>query len=143
MTISIKRTDNDFQMQAINENGNSIIMDGAESIGGHNSGMSPMQLLLAAVGGCSAIDVLLILKKQKQTVTAFEVSVTGDRETIADYSLFRHINLHYTITGTVDAAKAKRAIELSLDKYCSVAKTLEPTARIGFTFEVCNPTHTL
>ena len=142
MQINIRRTDNDFQMEASNEDGNQIVMDGADSIGGHNSGMRPMQLLLAALGGCSAIDILLILKKQRQIVQDFCVTVTGDREKIADYSLFRHINLHVKVSGTVEAHKLKRAIELSLSKFCSVAKTLEPTAQIGFTYEVCSPTPT-
>ena len=66
MKINIKRIDEDFGMEAINEDGNTLLMDGAADIGGHGGGMRPMQLLLAAVGGCSVIDVILILKKQKQ-----------------------------------------------------------------------------
>lgn len=132
MKIQIKNTDPDFQMQATNEEGCSLVMDGSSDIGGHNSGMRPMQLLLAAVGGCSSIDVLLILRKQRQEIETFEVEVDGEREKIEEYSLFRDICLHFKITGNVDKAKAQRAIELSLDKYCSVSKTLEPTAKITY-----------
>ncbi len=132
MKISIKRTDDDFAMEAVNEDGNVLNMDGAIKIGGHNTGFRPMQLLLAAVGGCSAIDVILILKKQKQNIEEFDVEVEGERETIEDYSLFRDITLHFKIKGEVDLDKAERAVKLSIEKYCSVSKTLEPTAKINY-----------
>ncbi|MGZ3918820.1 MAG: OsmC family protein [Bacteroidia bacterium] len=131
MKISISRKDNDYKMEAVNETGNTIIMDGSTSIGGHEQGFRPMQLLLAAVGGCSAIDVIMILKKQKQEIESFDVEVEGEREkTKEEYSLFRDICLHFKIKGKVDRDKAERAIKLSLEKYCSVSKTLEPTAKI-------------
>lgn len=131
MKISIKRTDNNFQMEAVNEDGNKLVMDAASGIGGHNTGFRPMQMLLAAVGGCSAIDVILILKKQKQEIESFEIEVEGEREkTEKDYSLFKDICIHFIIKGKVDKEKAERAIKLSIEKYCSVSKTLEPTARI-------------
>jgi len=132
MKINIKRIDEDFNLEAINEDGNSLLMDGAIDIGGHGKGMRPMQLLLSALGGCSAIDVILILKKQKQVIESFEIEVEGEREKIADYSLFRTITLHFKIKGNVDKDKAERAVQLSADKYCSVSKTLEPTAKITY-----------
>lgn len=132
MKINIVRKDDDFLMEAKNEDGNTLFMDGSSEIGGHGKGMRPMQLLLTAVGGCSAIDVILILKKQKQTIESFEVEVDGEREKIEDYSLFRQICLHFKIKGKVDFDKAEKAIKLSLEKYCSVSKTLEPTATITY-----------
>ena len=123
-------------MEAKNEDGNSIQMDSAPDIGGEGKGMRPMQLLLAAVGGCSAIDVILILKKQKQIIEDFEVEIEGEREKIEDYSLFRDICLHFKFKGQVDKDKAERAVKLSVDKYCSVSKTLEPTAKISFKVSV-------
>lgn len=136
MKINIKRLDDAFNMQAVNEEGNSLLMDGSSDIGGNGKGMRPMQLLLAAVGGCSAIDVILILKKQKQVIESFEVEVDGEREKIQDYSLFRDICLHFKIKGQVDKDKAEKAIQLSLEKYCSVSKTLEPTAKVTFKLTV-------
>lgn len=136
MKISIKRTDDDFAMEAVNEDGNVLNMDGAVNIGGHATGFRPMQLLLAAVGGCSAIDVILILKKQKQIIEDFDVEVEGEREKIGDYSLFRDITLHFKIKGEVDLEKADRAVKLSMEKYCSVSKTLEPTAKINYKVSV-------
>lgn len=132
MKINIKRIDDDFNMEATNEDGNTLLMDGAPDIGGHGKGMRPMQLLLVAVGGCSAIDVILILKKQKQIIESFEIEVEGEKEKIEGYSLFRNVTLHFKIKGQVDLDKAERAVKLSIDKYCSVSKTLEPTAKITY-----------
>ena len=136
MKINIKRLNDNFHMEAKNEDGNIIQMDSAPDIGGEGKGMRPMQLLLAAVGGCSAIDVILILKKQKQIIEDFEVEVEGEREKIEDYSLFREICLHFKFKGKVDKDKAERAVKLSVDKYCSVSKTLEPTAKISYKVSV-------
>lgn len=80
MQINIKRIDEDFLMEATNDTGNTLLMDGSESIGGHHKGFRPMQMLLAAVGGCSAIDIISILKKQKQEIESFEVVVDGDSQ---------------------------------------------------------------
>ncbi len=136
MKISIKRTDDDFAMEAKNEDGNIITMDGPPQLGGHNSGFRPTQLLLAAVGGCSAIDVLMILKKQKQKVDSLEIEVDGEKEKVEEYSLFRNIEIHFKLKGKIDLEKAERAVQLSIEKYCSVSKTLEPTAKITYKVSV-------
>lgn len=119
-------------MEASNEDGNTIEMDSAPDIGGEGKGMRPRQMLLAALGGCSAIDVLLILRKQKQDILDFNVEVDGESEKVQDYSLFRDITLHFKIKGTIEYDKVERAVKLSIDKYCSVSKTLEPTAKINY-----------
>ena len=119
-------------MEASNEDGNTIQMDSAPDIGGEGKGMRPRQMLLAALGGCSAIDVLLILRKQKQEIEDFNVEVDGESEKVQHYSLFRDITLHFKVKGTVDYDKVERAVKLSIDKYCSVSKTLEPTAKINY-----------
>lgn len=136
MKIHLKRTDRDFGLEAQNEEGNTLVMDASTDIGGNGKGMRPMQVLLSALGGCSAIDVILILRKQKQTVTSFEIELEAEREKINEYSLFKDITLHFKIKGEVEFEKAERAIQLSLEKYCSVAKTLEPTASIHYTLTV-------
>jgi len=138
MKINVSRLDDNFHMEASNEDGSTISIDGSPEIGGQNKGMRPMQLLLAAVGGCSSIDVILILKKQKQIIRKFEVEVDGEREKIEDYSLFKDICLHFKMEGEIDPVKAEKAIQLSLDKYCSVSKTLEPTARITYKLTIEN-----
>jgi putative redox protein len=123
-------------MEAVNEDGNSLLMDGSVAIGGSNKGMRPTQLLLSAVGGCSAIDIISILKKQKQVIESFEIIVDGEKENVLEYSLFRKIHMRYILKGTIDKEKAIRAAQLSIEKYCSVSKTLEPTAEITWSVHV-------
>jgi putative redox protein len=132
MKINVKRLNDKFHMEASNEDGNTIQMDSAPDIGGEGKGMRPRQMLLAALGGCSAIDVLLILRKQKQDILDFNVEVEGHSEKVQDYSLFRDITLHFKVKGNIDYDKVERAVKLSIDKYCSVSKTLEPTAKINY-----------
>lgn len=138
MKIRINKLDADQHMEARNEEGGAIRMDGSRKIGGLEGGMSPMQLLLAAAGGCSTIDVLNILKKQKQEVRDIQIEVDGDRQKKDTYSEYTTIHLHFTIIGDVEAKKAKRAIELSIGKYCSVSKALEKTSKISHSFEIKN-----
>jgi len=132
MKVILSRTNFDFALEAKNEEGNTVSIDASPEIGGSGTGMRPMQLLLAALGGCSAIDVIHILKKQKQEPGSFQIEVSGTREVFKDYSLFRAIDIHFIIGGNVSREKAERAVELSMEKYCSVAKTLEPTAKITY-----------
>ena len=136
MQINIKRLNDAFHMEATNEDGVSIHMDGSPDIGGQNKGFRPMQLLLSGIGGCSTIDILDILKKQRQEVKDIEIKVTATRYEGEVPSLFKTIHLEYVIHGTAEESKVKRAIDLSLDKYCSVAKILEKTAEISYSFEV-------
>jgi putative redox protein len=111
-------------------------MDGTSEIGGINGGFRPMQMLLAAAGGCSAIDVVGILKKQRQNPDDLKIEVTGERVSVDDYSEFKTINIHFILKGDLDEKKVARAIDLSLNKYCSVSKTLEKTAKITSSFEI-------
>ena len=134
MKINIKRMDADFHMEASNDEGNAIHIDASPEIGGHGKGMRPMQLLLAALGGCSSIDVISILRKQKQEPESVEIEVDGEREPVGveGYSLFKNIEVHFIIKGNLDKEKVERAVKLSMEKYCSVTKTLEPTANISY-----------
>lgn len=136
MKITIKKQQGNYHMLASNEDGNTLAMDGSKDIGGEGKGMRPMQLLLSAVGGCSSIDVLLMLKKQKQVVESFEVEVSGCLEKVEEHKIFKTIVIHFKITGAVDPEKAERAVKLSLEKYCSVSKILEPTADISYRLSV-------
>lgn len=123
-------------MEAQNESGNVVHIDGAPDIGGQNLGMRPMQLLLAAMGSCSAIDVILILKKQKQELKDIKITVTGEREQDAVPALYKKVHAHFRLYGNIDESKAGKAVSLSVEKYCSVAKTLEKTATVTYSVEV-------
>lgn len=134
--IELNRLNDAFHFAAANENGNTVHIDASPDIGGTNQGMRPMQMLLAAMGGCSAIDIITILKKQKQDLKDLKITVTGEREKNAVPSLFETVHAHYRFYGNVDKEKAERAIFLSVEKYCSVSKILEKSAKITYTFEV-------
>lgn len=134
--INVRKLDQDKHMEASNEEGGSIRLDGSRSIGGLDGGMSPMQLLLAASGGCSMIDIVGILKKQRQPLEAIEVDVDGDRQDVETWSEYKTIHLHFTLTGELDETKVAKAIDLSIGKYCSVSKTLEKSSIITHSFEI-------
>jgi putative redox protein len=138
MKITLNRLDDAYHMKASNEDGCTIETDGSPKIGGGNKGMRPMQLLLAAAGSCSSIDVISILKKMKQDVKDLQIDVSGDREADKVPSLFTDIHIHFKLTGDLDEEKVHRAIELSMTKYCSVVKTLEKTAKITSSYEIIN-----
>lgn len=134
--IELKRLNDAVLFEAANESGNVVRIDGSPDVGGTNQGMRPMQMLLAAMGGCSAIDLVNILKKQKQDLQDVNITVTGEREQGVVPALYTEVHAHYKLFGNIDKDKAERAVSLAVDKYCSVAKTLEKTAKITYSFEI-------
>lgn len=137
--IEINRLNDAFHFEASNENGNKVQIDASPDIGGTNQGMRPMQMLLAAFGGCSAIDIVNILKKQKQPLEDIKITVNGEREEGVVPSVFVKVHAHFRLFGKVDQTKADKAVSLSVEKYCSVAKTLEKTASVTYSFEIIEP----
>lgn len=133
MKIEVMNKGN-FHFEAKNENGKTVEIDASPAIGGENKGARPMELLIMGLGGCSGIDVVNILKKQKIKIRDFDISIDAEREADAVPSLFTKIHAIFSFNKEVDPAKAERAVALSMEKYCSVAKTLEKTAKI--TYEV-------
>lgn len=138
MRINVRKLDGERHMEASNEEGGLIRMDGTRTIGGLEGGMSPMQLLLAAAGGCSMIDIVGILEKQRQPLEDIRVDVDGDRQKVKTYSEYKTVHLHFKLKGDLDPSKVERAITLSVEKYCSVSKALEPKSVITHSFEI-NP----
>lgn len=135
MEVILNRIDQDFHFEAKGSSPIPVQIDAAEGIGGHNAGARPMELLLMGLGGCTAIDVILILKKQRQVVDDFQIRVQGDREKIegTEKTPFNSINIQFELQGTIDGNKALKAIQLSMDKYCSATAQLEPSATITHT----------
>ena len=135
MEVVLNRLDQDFHFEAKGASPISVHIDAAEGIGGHNAGARPMELLLMGLGGCTAIDVILILKKQRQTIEDFQIRVSGDREKIegTEKSPFNQINIQFELKGIIDGNKALKAIQMSMDKYCSATAQLEPSATITHT----------
>ena len=126
----------EYHSKIENQNGNSIEIDNKSDL--NPKGVSPMELLLMGVAGCSSIDIISILKKQKQEFRNLYIEVEGKREGKELPSLFKKIHANVFIEGNVDSKKAYKASELSFTKYCSVSKTLESSADITFSVYVNN-----
>ncbi|HVW94883.1 MAG TPA: OsmC family protein [Mucilaginibacter sp.] len=122
--IELARVKGDFGFEAKDENGHIVRMDSSPESGGWDFGVRPMQILLMGLAGCSAIDVITILKKQRQEIKDYKMVVTGEREPGKEPSLWKDISIEFHIYGNVDEDKAIKAAELSVNKYCSVAATL-------------------
>ena len=140
MQVTLKRINEAVLMEAENESGNTVRIDGGEKVGGVEGGLRPMQLLLAAVGGCSIVDIISILRKQRQDLAEVDITVSGEREDNAVPSVFTEIHVHYTFVGNLEADKVARAVELGIEKYCSVAEMLKHTATITHSHEIRVPT---
>lgn len=116
--------DDKFGMDIQDADGHLMRMDIPVDQGGSGSGFRPMQSMLAALCGCSSVDVISILKKQRQELSSLKIEVDGHREEGKEPSLWKQIHLVFKMEGNMDLSKAKRAVDLSLEKYCSVAETL-------------------
>ena len=137
MKIHVSRaSDAPFHFIATNDTGNEVHLDGSPDIGGKNLGTRPMQMLLTSLAGCTGIDVVMILDKQRQLYDTFDMDVEGERIEEAQAKPFSHITIHFNFTGQLDPGKAQRAIELSMEKYCSVGLTINKAAKIDYTLKV-------
>lgn len=132
MKITLDRVNENFHFELKNDRGHIVNVDARPDFGGNDMGPSPMELVLMGVAGCSAIDMISILKKQRQEITSFKAEVEGVREQVGDAKPFKNIYLVFSLEGNITEDKASKASQLSFDKYCSVSKTLEPTATIHY-----------
>ena len=118
------------------DSGHAVVMDGPPELGGHNLGLRPMEMLLLGMGGCTAIDILNILRKARQSVSDCTLELEADRAP-ADPKVFTRIHVHYLVTGKkLNASQVERAVKLSAEKYCSASIMLGKTADITHSFEV-------
>jgi putative redox protein len=117
--------------------GHSVIMDGPPENGGQNLGLRPMEMLLLGVGGCSAFDVVAILKKSRQPVADCEVELNAERADTVP-KVFTKINMHFIVTGDegIKEAQVERAVKLSAEKYCSASIMLAHSVEIMHSFEL-------
>ena len=123
----------EYGLDVTDADGHTMRIDIPVEQGGNGTGFRPMQMLLSALCGCSAVDVISILKKQRQVLEDLTIEVDGQREEGKEPSLWKNIQLIFTITGEVDPSKAYKAVDLSMEKYCSVAETLRAAgAAINF-----------
>ena len=104
------------------ESGHSVLMDGSPEFGGQNRGARPMELLLLGMGGCTAFDVVLILRKARQNITDCVAQLSAERAP-EDPKVFTRIHVHFVMTGRLlDAKRVEQALKLSAEKYCSYGK---------------------
>ena len=130
ITIELSREQLDYGFIATDAHHHSVTMDTSPETGGKNYGFRPMQMLLAALAGCSAIDVISILNKQRQTVSDYRMKVSGEREAGVEPSLWQKVDIEFYLFGDIDETKAQRAAALSIEKYCSVAATLRAAGAV-------------
>lgn len=121
---------------AISDSGHTVIMDASPEVGGENRGSRPMELILMGLGGCSSIDVVMILEKARQEITGCKVVINAERAD-TDPKVYTRIHVHFIISGNnLNRDRVARAIELSAEKYCSVSIMLGKTASIEHDFEI-------
>ena len=136
MKASVKWVDGAMFL-AESGSGHSVVMDGPEDAGGRNMGIRPMEMLLLGVGGCSSFDVVNILRKGRQQVTACRTELDAQRADAVP-AVFEKIHLHFVVSGKgLDTEKVRRAVELSADKYCSASIMLRKAGvEITHDFEI-------
>jgi putative redox protein len=122
--IELERVEGDYGFKATDGMQHTMQLDTAATNGGLDSGFRPMQTLLSALGGCSDIDIVSILKKQRQAIDSFKIIIEGEREAGKEPSLWKQVKVRFELGGNIEKDKAWKACSLSIDKYCSVAETL-------------------
>lgn len=134
MKIKLTRINSAVKFKATNSQQNEIILDGSPKIGGINEGMRPMETLLSSLAGCSAMDVVSLLNKMRQPLEGLEIDVEGTRDEKNIPAVFTHIHLKFSLTGNLNENKVKKAIGMSVDQYCSVARMIENKASIEWSY---------
>ena len=130
MKVSLKRINDNYLFEAKGASGVPVLIDNKTDE--PSKGASPMELLLMGVGGCCAIDVIMILKKQRQEITSYKMEVEGQRKEVRDAKPFEAIHVTLYLEGKIDEAKAIRAAQLSFEKYCSVSITLQAGVEVTY-----------
>lgn len=121
-----------MRFDVLTGSGHTLSMDGAPEGGGNNLAARPMELVLAGTGGCTAYDVVLILKRGRQQVTGCEVALSAQRAEV-DPKVFTHIHMQFTVTGkNLNPAVVERAVALSHEKYCSASIMLAHSVHITY-----------
>ena len=122
--VEVTRVSDDYGFEGRDASGHTVKMDSSPESGGKDFGIRPMQMLLMGLGSCSGIDIISILKKQKQVVEGFRVIIDGEREEGKEATKWKSVTMIFELKGSIDLEKATRACALSVEKYCSVAATL-------------------
>lgn len=124
MHVSLRKV-GDCGFEVSDDRGHTLIVDGPEKLGGTDMGLRPMELFLASLASCSAVDVVMILRQQKQPLVDLRIEIDGTRVDAVP-AVFSKIHLHFVAYGPVAENKLERAVKLSVEKYCSIAKMMTP-----------------
>lgn len=139
MNVKVRWIEN-MSMLAESGSGHCVVMDGPEILGGKNIGCRPMEMMLMGMAGCSVVDVISILKKMREEVINCSAEIQAERAE-KEPKIFTHINIKFKIEGfNIKKDKIKKAIDLSIEKYCSASIMLGKTAKIEHSFEIINNT---
>ncbi len=136
MEINLIRKNNKFNFEAQNPSGQTVELDAKPEIGGEGKGFRPMEMLLVGLGGCSGIDVVNVLTKQKEPLDDVKIKINATRKDQEMPPIFDVINIHFDLYGALNAQKVERALALTFEKYCSVSNILERSATLNFTYEI-------
>jgi len=135
MEVKVKYIDG-LQFVGETESGHAVVMDGEQEYGGNNTAVRPTELLLVGLGGCSGMDVVSVLKKKKQDIRGLEIHIKGKRAE-EHPKKFTAIDIEFVVTGrSISEEAVKRAVNLSMEKYCSVKATIEGCATITFSYRI-------
>lgn len=139
MEINLIRKNNKFNFEATNSIGQTVELDAKPEIGGEGSGFRPMEMLLVGLGGCSGIDMVNVLTKQKEPLNDIKIQIKANRKIDELPPIFDVINIHFDLYGDLNIQKVERALELTFEKYCSVSNILERSATIKFSYAIHVP----
>jgi putative redox protein len=136
MNINIERVGAMAFVATAEGSGHTVVMDASPEAGGENKGPRPMEMLLMGLGGCTSIDVIMILEKARQNVHSCKVEITSERAK-TDPRVFTRIHVHFILEGNkMNPERVSRAIELSAEKYCSASIMLGQMADITHNFKI-------
>ena len=136
MKVTLHRKNDQTWLEGVNEKGLTTNIDGTSAKDGTKKGASPMELFLMSLAGCSSMDVIGILKKQRQIIEDYKVEVSGVRALDQIPSVFTDIHLKFILKGAIKPKKVEKAIKMSMDTYCSVSMMVKATVNVTTEFEI-------
>jgi len=138
MEINLIRKNNKFNFEAENSVGQTVELDANPAIGGEGKGFRPMEMLLVGLGGCSGIDMVNVLTKQKEPLDDIKIKINATRKDDEVPAIFDVIDIHFDLYGALSEQKVQRALDLTFEKYCSVSNIIGRSATIKFSYAIHN-----
>lgn len=137
MKVELQRQNQAFHYIAKTSDGIEVDVDANPAIGGEGKGARPMELMLIGIGGCASIDLGIILKKQRQHLEDYSVELIGVRNE-DDTKAFNEVTLLFNLFGNLNSDKVQKALDLTIQKYCSAINSLKECIKINYKFQILN-----